>query len=248
MTLQPKVRALLFDYLTGDEEGVVSARNPIIPVNEVLRVGKFTRDHSKVCAILDARQHGHRVNGCRIGQAMFRFSDSDTDASSQLLKRHEEELNRSLKSSVPGLVNPTTEGPTSSMGPSHNPTVLSLVKEDKYSTASSTGTHKLLVSPDAFNVSILFAPTLAFLGRVQDVMPPGLVGDEDRGFGGFLDDFVLHTFLPQLEDKVATVFLQSVGGNDAFQEDPNYRRVLGLPIAKVMPRISLACCDHCPRC
>lgn len=33
------------------------------------------------------------------------------------------------------------------------------------------GSHKTLVRPDAFNVSVLFGPTLAFLERVRQVMP-----------------------------------------------------------------------------
>jgi len=68
-------------------------------------------------------------------------------------------------------------------------------------------------------------------------MPGGLVNDEETNastsFGGFLDEFVLRTFLPQLEDKVASVFHQAVGGIDAFQEDPNWKRVSRVPIVRV---------------
>ncbi|KAH9809428.1 hypothetical protein DFH28DRAFT_905383, partial [Melampsora americana] len=39
------------------------------------------------------------------------------------------------------------------------------------------------------------------------------------GFNGFLDEFVLHTFLPQLEQKVARAFEQAINAPDAFQED-----------------------------
>ena len=98
------------------------------------------------------------------------------------------------------------------------------------------GTHRLLVSPDAFHVSVLFAPTLAFLDRVSEIMPGGLAGggsgDEgDRGFGAFLEDFVLHVFLPQLEDKVAHVYRQAVS-DDAFVEDPASRKLATVPIVK----------------
>lgn len=97
--------------------------------------------------------------------------------------------------------------------------------------------HKALVPADAFNVSVLFGPTLAFLERVKDIMPGGLVTDDEidagTGFEGFLDDFVLRTYLPQLEEKVAQVFQQAVGGMDAFQDDPGYKRVSTVPIARV---------------
>ncbi|OAV94393.1 hypothetical protein PTTG_03089 [Puccinia triticina 1-1 BBBD Race 1] len=39
------------------------------------------------------------------------------------------------------------------------------------------------------------------------------------GFSGFLDEFVLHTFLPQLEEKVIYMFEHSVNAPDAFQDD-----------------------------
>ena len=84
------------------------------------------------------------------------------------------------------------------------------------------GTHKALVQADAFNVSVLFGPTLAFLERVKEIMPGGLLGDDDAsGFGGFLDDFVLRTFLPQLEEKVSTVFHQAVGGQSFVLLQPS---------------------------
>lgn len=42
-----QVRALLHDYLTDDQTGTVSSRNPIVSVNEVLRLAK-PRDSTKV--------------------------------------------------------------------------------------------------------------------------------------------------------------------------------------------------------
>lgn len=80
--------------------------------------------------------------------------------------------------------------------------------------------------------------------------------DANSGFAGFLDDFVLRTFLPQLEEKVTSVFHQAVGGeydclsrsrpmadscvgNDAFQEDPNYKKFSPVPIVKVCPVLEL---------
>jgi len=39
------------------------------------------------------------------------------------------------------------------------------------------------------------------------------------GFSGFIDEFVLHTFLPQLEEKVIYMFEHAVNAPDAFQDD-----------------------------
>ena len=46
-----QVRTLLNDYITDEEQGVVSGRNPISSINEVLRdvqEGKYNRDKLKV--------------------------------------------------------------------------------------------------------------------------------------------------------------------------------------------------------
>ncbi len=43
-----QVRTLLNDYITDEEQGVASGRNPISSINEVLREGKYTRDRTKV--------------------------------------------------------------------------------------------------------------------------------------------------------------------------------------------------------
>ena len=52
MPVQAEVRTLLNDYITDEEQGVVSGRNPISSINEVLREGRYIRDKSKVCAAL----------------------------------------------------------------------------------------------------------------------------------------------------------------------------------------------------
>ncbi|GAA5941737.1 exocyst subunit SEC8 [Sporobolomyces koalae] len=215
--VQQEVRALLHDYLQDDESGTVSSRNPIVSVNEVLRFPK-PRDATK---------------------QIFKFSESDLAKSSKALKTYEDSLNQALKAAVPGLI---TDGV-----PSVTTTSALIVASTDFSNGSRgsglNGTHKALVPADAFNVSVLFGPTLSFLERVKEIMPGGLVNDEETNastsFGGFLDEFVLRTFLPQLEDKVASVFHQAVGGIDAFQEDPNWKRVSKVPIVRSVSNLML---------
>jgi exocyst complex component 4 len=147
-------------------------------------------------------------------QQIFKFSDSDLQTSSKLLKPFEDSLNSAIKLAVPGLI---TDGL-----PSTTTTSALIVASTDPSSSSGgrssglNGTHKALVPADAFNVSVLFGPTLAFLERVKEIMPGGLMGEDETnastGFGGFLEEFVLRTFLPQLEEKVASVFHQAVGG------------------------------------
>jgi exocyst complex component 4 len=45
-----QVGVLLQDYLTDEEQGSVSGRNPISSINEILREGKYSRDKAKVSA------------------------------------------------------------------------------------------------------------------------------------------------------------------------------------------------------
>lgn len=72
-------------------------------------------------------------------------------------------------------------------------------------------------------MSVLFQPTLSFLERVAVCLPDGVAegmggekeeGQGTRGGGGsmFLDDFVVRVYLPQLEEKVSSLFHQAVGG------------------------------------
>lgn len=46
--IQAEVRLMLHEYLTEDEEGTGSSRNPVASLNDVLRGTKSARDTSKV--------------------------------------------------------------------------------------------------------------------------------------------------------------------------------------------------------
>lgn len=133
---------------------------------------------------------------------------------------HEEELTRVLKESVPGLVAGTADSTVQ--------TPLS-GSDDRYASA---GSHLRLLKPDPFHVTVLFQPTLVFLGRVEQVLPHGM-SDAARAAVTFLDDFVLKVYLPQLEEKVSAFFHSAADGADAFQEDVSSRRLSPKPLVKV---------------
>lgn len=130
-------------------------------------------------------------------QQSFRFGDSDTKLATRLNKKHEEELNRLLRDSVPGLV----AGTETSMQ-----TALSTAVDDRFASAVP---HRLLVSPDAFYVSILFHPTLTFIDRAAYVLPEA-TSERIRESSTFLDEFVLKVYLPLLEERVASLFLKII--------------------------------------
>lgn len=127
---------------------------------------------------------------------------------------------------MPGLVSAVGEGTAA---------LSAVVASDNTDTSAAQhrGIHRLLTTPDPFNVSILFGPTLSFVDRMKQVLPGNLAGDDERGFSAFLDDFVANTYLPMLEDKVTSLYLQAVSGADAFAEDTSFRRNEQTPLVKV---------------
>lgn len=223
----------MHDYLTDEQDGAVTSRNPIVSVNEVLRLPR-PRDGSKVRTRAESsRERSAEMTDpmSRYPQQIFRFADTDLQESHKLLQMQEASLNAAIKEAVPGLLTDAALSTTTASA------LIVASSAGGIRSFSLNGTHKALVPSDAFNVSVLFGPTLAFLERVKEIMPGGLIADDEvdasTGFGGFLDDFVLRTYLPQLEDKVAQAFQQAVGGMDAFQDDPNYKRFSSVPIARV---------------
>ncbi|CAO3612442.1 unnamed protein product [Cunninghamella echinulata] len=103
---------------------------------------------------------------------------------------------------------------------------------DRFSTnMMALGSHKLLVKPDAYNVSVLLKPTMAFLQRLREVFP-NYDDQNEEGFGNFLDDFAVNVFLPQIEEKVMQLIHSATSGIDAFQDARHYKNYSKYPIVK----------------
>jgi exocyst complex component 4 len=132
---------------------------------------------------------------------VFRFADTDIKLASKTLRPHEDALTRVLNDTMPGLV----AGPS---GDALQATLTGVGTDDRMLGADQH--HRLLIRPDAFHVSVLFQPTLAFLDRITDVLPFGM--ESARTSSAVLDDFVLKSYLPQLEEKVSDLFHQAVSG------------------------------------
>ena len=152
---------------------------------------------------------------------MFRFADTDSRTAGKLLRAHEDELNHVLRETVPGLVQGALETAVQTM-------LSHLGTDDRMLGAEH---HRLLIRSDAFHVSVLFQPTLAFLDRVAAVLPSGL--DSTRASTEVLDDFVLHVYLPQLEEKTSMLFHNIVTGHDAFLVDSASLKLSPEPLLKV---------------
>ncbi|KAG8745910.1 hypothetical protein FRC10_006714 [Ceratobasidium sp. 414] len=144
----------------------------------------------------------------------FRFADTDPKPMTRALRVHEDGITQVLRATVPGLITSLSEPAA------------------QFTTGADVSEHRLLIRPDAFHVSVLFQPTLAFLERVGACLPDGVGGEGGQKGSLFLDDFVVKVYLPQLEEKVSSLFHQAVGGTDAFQEDTHSGRISEQPLVK----------------
>ncbi|KAJ1301826.1 hypothetical protein OPQ81_009054 [Rhizoctonia solani] len=149
----------------------------------------------------------------------FHFADTDPKPVNRALRPHEDGITQVLRATVPGLI--TSLAGEGSAGA-------------QFTTGPDASEHRHLVRPDAFHVSVLFQPTLAFLERAAACLPEGVAEGVGETGGGslFLDDFVVRVYLPQLEEKVSNLFHQAVGGLDAFQEDTHSGRISEQPLVK----------------
>lgn len=89
--------------------------------------------------------------------------------------------------------------------------------------------HRLLVTPNVYHISALLPPTLAFLARLKDIVPP----DADIALStltSFLDDFLVNVFHPQLEETVSELCSQTFSDLEAFHEDPDWPKISPRPI------------------
>lgn len=147
---------------------------------------------------------------------MFKLTDVDTKSSE--LTQEREDLEFILKSSVPGLVSDSKRPDDLSTNNSSN------------LDGSATG-HKLLVEPSVFNMGILLPPSLDFLTRLKEVVPP----NSDivmSTLTSFLDDFLVNVFLPQLDETLVELCAQTFIELDAFLEDSQWSQHSKRPIFK----------------
>ena len=92
-------------------------------------------------------------------QMLFKFSS--IDPASTDFAAAERELNDILRVSVPGLVSEFRR-PAGTAGSNGNAHV----------DVSATG-HRLLVEPSVFNMGFLLRPSLSFIRRLAEIVPPG---------------------------------------------------------------------------
>lgn len=131
--VQTEIRSILQDYLTSQDQSIVSVNDP-----GSTNTFRGKRDKPK---------------------QLFTFAEA---AENTELEESYDDLKRKLflsyKKQVPGFN-------YSDSSKRH----LTIV--DKYANDMSSKGHKVLVKPDAYNVSVLLKPTMSFLQRLREVFP-----------------------------------------------------------------------------
>ncbi|KAA6412065.1 MAG: hypothetical protein FRX48_04215 [Lasallia pustulata] len=147
------------------------------------------------------------------------FKLSDIDETSTELTTEQDDLDQILQTSVPGLVSKSHRRPS-----------ISGTSESASCDGLAAG-HKLLIEPSVFNINLLLPPSLSFLQRLKDIVPP----DTDIAMStltSFLDDFLINVFHPQLDEAVTELCTRSFIEIDAFQQDPQWTLHAQKPIFK----------------
>jgi exocyst complex component 4 len=80
-------------------------------------------------------------------------------------------------------------------------------------------------------MSLLLPPTLVFLQRLKNIVPPG--SDlATSTLTSFLDNFLVNVFQPQLDETLGKLSDTVFGEADAFLQDPEWARVAKRPVFK----------------
>ncbi|KAK5713176.1 exocyst subunit [Elasticomyces elasticus] len=209
--LQSEIRSLLHDHLTltGAAGGMGGGKGGREDVNaNMFRLQAGQRNKNKKMFKVSALSETGSMDTAK----------SPGGAGLDVLATEQEDLLNMLKDSVPGLVN-TSHAALAHGGREQQ----EMVMADK----SATG-HKLLVEPSLFNMSILLPPSLSFLHRLRDLVPPasssGVVASTSTGF---LDDFLINVFYPQLDETLTEL---CAGGPEDFQIHPHWQKFSPKPI------------------
>ncbi|KAL3425644.1 sec8 exocyst complex component specific domain-containing protein [Phlyctema vagabunda] len=205
---QNEIRSLLHNYVTTDAD--------IYQFNSSPKPGTT-----------NGKQESRR-------ELFFQFSDADSKSISMTTEY--QDLEGIIRAAVPGLMSKSGDGKKkdggqrslleSSIAGSRRAQTSSMY--DKHGGITS---HKSLVEPSVFNMSLLLPPTLGFLQRLKIIVPPGsdLVTST---LTSFLDNFLVNVFLPQLDETLGKLSDSVFEEADSFQEDSEWTKVARRPVFK----------------
>ena len=191
---QSEMRSLLHDYLATDGSPLRRASHSSTTTMSIFQ--RNQRDKSK------------RV-----------FKLASMDQQSTEMATEQDELDKILQASVPGLVSKSHR----LSGKTHGDRTVAY--------DGPTIGHKLLIEPSVFNIRSLLPPSICFLQRLKDIVP----SDSDIATStltSFLDDFLVNVFTPQLDDTITELCNQVLLELDTFRQDPQWAEHARRPILK----------------
>ncbi|KAF3771246.1 hypothetical protein M406DRAFT_32760 [Cryphonectria parasitica EP155] len=198
---QNEIRSLLHNYVTTDAD--------------------LYQFNTPLPGATNGRLDAHREH-------LFKFNEADSKAAELVVEF--EELDKTIEQAVPGL----TAGQIKGKG---DKKAGNRVNESRKSTAFTYGSrdqqesYKSLVEPNVFNMSLLLPPTLVFLGRLKNIVPPG--SDlATSTLTTFLDNFLVNVFQPQLDETLGKLSDAVFGEADAFQQDADWSQTARRPVFK----------------
>ncbi|ROT39164.1 Sec8 exocyst complex component-specific domain-containing protein [Sodiomyces alkalinus F11] len=204
---QNEIRSLLHNYVTTDADLYHFSSSPKTGAS---LVGKKDA----------AREH------------LFKFAETDPKAPDIVAEY--DALESILRAAVPGLTD-DRKGAASDKRAGSRP-ILDPVGSRKgaaasYETKQGSESHKSLVEPSVFNMSLLLPPTLVFLQRLRTIVPPG--SDlATSTLTTFLDNFLVNVFHPQLDETLDKLSDTIFGEADSFLQDQEWARVAKKPVFK----------------
>jgi exocyst complex component 4 len=203
---QNEIRSLLHNYVTTDAD-----------------VYQFSSSPKPGATKLDSKR-----------EQLFQFSDADSK-SIQMTTEYQD-LEGIIRAAVPGLMSGRKQGADGKKlrmegTIDRNSSRRGLTTSIYDNKSADIGGHKSLVEPSVFNMSLLLPPTLGFLNRLKNIVPP----NSDLATStltSFLDNFLVNVFLPQLEETLDKLCIGVFEESDSFQEDSQWTKVARRPVFK----------------
>lgn len=182
----------------------------------------------------DSPNPGNALNGKKdiTRENLFKFAE--IDAKSVDISTEYDALEGIVQATVPGLTdNDRKQGGDKQRsrlpadeGSARRHTVGGYSNEHKL-----LGSHKPLVEPSVFNMSLLLPPTLIFLQRLRTIVPPG--SDlATSTLTTFLDNFLVNVFQPQLDETLTKLSDSILAEMDSFAQDASWGQHSKRPVFK----------------
>lgn len=171
------------------------------------------------------------VNGRIDGPREHLFKFNEADGKSAELVTELEELDKTIEQAVPGLTAGQVKGKGNDKKAGGRSNETKKAAGFSYGSREQNESYKSLVEPNVFNMSLLLPPTLVFLGRLKNIVPPG--SDlATSTLTTFLDNFLVNVFQPQLDETLGKLSDAVFGEADSFQQDSDWNHVARRPVFK----------------